>query len=77
MGIEEPPPDLDLTLLPDVPEAMRGRKFTITAQTVGLEKQHKVARSGRFEIHCDEPPILGGIDAHPQPLTYIAAGVGF
>ncbi|HWL65079.1 MAG TPA: hypothetical protein VNP73_03810 [Actinomycetota bacterium] len=30
-----------------------------------------------FEFYCDEPPSLGGENQFPQPLTYIAAGVGF
>lgn len=37
----------------------------------------KVGRHLHHEILCDEPPGLGGKDAHPQPLTYICAGVGF
>ena len=31
----------------------------------------------RFEVYCDEPPNLGGDDEFPQPLHYVAAGVGF
>ena len=30
-----------------------------------------------FEVYCDEPPSIGGDDEHPQPLHYVAAGVGF
>jgi hypothetical protein len=37
----------------------------------------KVGRHRHFEILCDEPADLGGHDTHPQPLTYICAGVGF
>ena len=37
----------------------------------------KVGRHRHHEILCDEPPGLGGKDTHPQPLTYICAGVGF
>ena len=37
----------------------------------------KIGRHRHHEILCDEPPGLGGGDAHPQPLTYICAGVGF
>ena len=41
------------------------------------ERLHKVARHRHFEIHCDEPTVpLGGEDRYPQPLTYIAAGLG-
>ncbi len=31
----------------------------------------------RFEVYCDEPPSIGGDDEYPQPLHYVAAGVGF
>ncbi len=37
----------------------------------------KIGRHRHHEILCDEPPGLGGSDTHPQPLTYICAGVGF
>ncbi|MGH2828075.1 MAG: hypothetical protein ACRDKF_14025 [Actinomycetota bacterium] len=49
-----------------------------------MKDQLKVAEAdvdegnGRtFEFYCDEPPSLGGQNKFPQPLTYIAAGVGF
>lgn len=71
------PPGTDLTQLDDVHPATRGRRFTMRADVQSLEKQHKVARYRNFEIHCDEPPLLGGDDNYPQPLTYLAAGVGF
>lgn len=62
----------------DLSDQIRGKLFTMTAdvETVG-DRQQKVARFRDFEIHCDEPHWLGGDDLHPQPLTYIAAGVGF
>ena len=27
-------------------------------------------------FYVDEPPILGGEGKHPQPLTYVAGGIG-
>lgn len=30
-----------------------------------------------FEILCDEPPFIGGDGLHPQPLNYVASGIGF
>jgi hypothetical protein len=48
-----------------------------------VKDQLKVAEAqsetseARFEFFCDEPPSLGGEDRYPQPLTYIAAAVGF
>jgi hypothetical protein len=42
-----------------------------------VEGQLKVAHVRQFEFFCDEPPSLGGQDRYPQPLHYVAAGVGF
>jgi uncharacterized OsmC-like protein len=68
---------IDWTRLDEIPADTRGRFFTMGARINGLEKQRKVARYRQFEFYCDEPPILGGEDAYPQPLTYLVAGVGF
>ena len=68
---------IDWTKLDEIPADTRGRFFTMGARINGLEKQRKVARYRQFEFYCDEPPILGGEDAYPQPLTYLVAGVGF
>lgn len=34
------------------------------------------AMGGEHVFYMDEPPALGGEDRYPQPLTYIAGGVG-
>lgn len=69
----------DITKEPDLPKAMRGKVFTVSAdmETIKMDRQLKVARFRHFEFFCDEPPIIGGDDEYPQPLTYLAAGVGF
>ncbi len=61
-----------------------GRRFAKSAHIRIVKDQLKVAdapaasdSSRRFEFFCDEPPELGGKDRFPQPLTYVAAGVGF
>ena len=60
----------------------RGHRFPMGAHIRIVHDQVKVAEidselGKRFEVHCDEPPNLGGDDEFPQPLHYIAAGVGF
>ena len=61
----------------------RGNRFAKTAHIRIVKDQLKVAEAqsetseARFEFFCDEPPSLGGEDRYPQPLTYIAAAVGF
>jgi hypothetical protein len=69
--------EIDLSQLPDIPESRRGAKRTHVAEAETLGKQLKVGRMRHFEVYCDEPPTLGGEDAYPQPLAYLAAAVGF
>lgn len=63
----------------ELPELATKGRFTITMgiDALALEGQRKVASTDRFQFFCDEPAHLGGNDEHPQPLTYVAAGVGF
>ncbi|OGL64163.1 MAG: hypothetical protein A3J27_13290 [Candidatus Tectomicrobia bacterium RIFCSPLOWO2_12_FULL_69_37] len=62
---------------PELPP--QGYAFTMTADTETLpgKGQLKAGRHRHFEVFCDEPPRIGGQDAYPQPLCYIAMGVGF
>lgn len=62
----------------------KGRRFPKSARIRIVAGQLKVASAeaeenpaGSFEFYSDEPSALGGEDRHPQPLTYVAAGVGF
>jgi hypothetical protein len=64
-------PSLDA---PDLPQ--RPYEFVMETEVESLEKMHKVARHRSFEIHVDEPAHLKGDDNHPQPLIYVAAGLG-
>lgn len=63
------PPGLD----PDVLE----RSITHDALTVNLRDMLHEASIRQFIFHSDEPPELGGDDAHPRPLDYLLAAVGF
>ncbi len=67
----------DVTKHPEFSDNVRGRLITMSATTRCIEKQLKVATERKFEFFSDEPQYLGGDDNHPQPLTYISAGVGF
>jgi hypothetical protein len=60
----------------------RGNRFAMGAHIRIVHDQVKIAEidselGKRFEVHCDEPPNLGGDDEFPQPLHYIAAAIGF
>jgi len=59
---------------PELPQ--RPYEFVMETEVESLEKMHKVARHRKFEIHVDEPEHLKGDDNHPQPLIYVAAGLG-
>lgn len=67
----------DITTLPDFVDKMRGKSVTMGADIKSLGKQLKSATYRDFEFRCDEPEWLGGEDNYPQPLTYLAAAVGF
>ncbi len=61
----------------DVPELpVRPYEFVMETEVESLEKMHKVGRHRKFEIHVDEPAHLKGDDNHPQPLIYVATGIG-
>ena len=66
---------IDQTKLPELPA--RTLRVTMGADIDIVDGQLKVAHSRGFEFFCDEPPQIGGEDRYPQPLTYVAAGVGF
>ena len=55
-----------------------GYEITMLAETETMDDgQLKIGRFRHFEVFSDEPPRIGGEDRYPQPLTYIAMGVGF
>ncbi len=66
---------IDMTKLPDFPPGFRRIVYRAEAETV--DGQLKVGRQRHHEFYCDEPPAIGGHDRYPQPLAYLAAGIGF
>ena len=61
---------------PELPKG--GYVLTMGADCETLEGgQLKIGRFRHYEVYCDEPARIGGSDEYPQPLTYIAMGVGF
>ena len=64
-------PSIDAPELPPQPY-----EFVMETEVESLEKMHKVARHRKFEIHVDEPAHLKGDDNYPQPLIYVASGLG-
>lgn len=64
-------PSIDAPELPS-----RAYELIMETDVESLEKMHKVARHRKFEIHVDEPAHLKGDDNYPQPLIYVATGIG-
>ena len=64
-------PSLDAADLP-----AKAYEFVMETDVESLEKMHKVGRHRKFEIHVDEPAHLKGDDNYPQPLIYVATGIG-
>lgn len=50
---------------------------TIRINATHLERMHHRGTIGDFVIESDEPPSLGGEDAHPKPLDYLTAAIAF
>jgi uncharacterized OsmC-like protein len=79
--------DMDLTKLPPRedagfeikhtgPDGMRATLFCST-QTVEGKHMLKVGQFGHHTVMCDEGPMIGGDDAYPPPIAYMALGMGF
>ena len=64
-------PSLDAPELPQKPY-----EFVMETEVESLDNMHKVGRHRKFEIHVDEPAHMKGDDNHPQPLIYVATGLG-
>jgi hypothetical protein len=82
-------PVVDLSTRQPTPIPPGGRHITMGADIEIVEGHLKLARGGSstaaggaqdesqmFEFYSDEPPFLGGEGRHPQPLLYLAAGIG-
>ena len=57
---------------PDILE----RVVTVEAKTENIRGMLHRANTHHFTFYSDEGPELGGDDAHPYPLDYVAAGIG-
>jgi hypothetical protein len=75
MVIRDPDPDVDY----DPMAAVTGpvRKSVAEAKVEVVQGMLKRGTSGRWEVLCDEPPDLGGLDLAPAPLEYFALALLF
>lgn len=91
MSQEQPRPVVHEGTPQPSPEALppEGRFISMGADIEIIDGHLKIARGGSstaaggkmggeaFEFYSDEPPFLGGEGRYPQPLLYLAAGIGF
>ena len=67
---------MERTAVPEgLDPAVRHREVSVQADGVHLERMRHEVRIRDMTIVSDEPESLGGDDAHPRPLDYVAAGV--
>ena len=52
-------------------------RFTVESTAEVVHDQLKRGNSGRWEVICDEPQWLGGLDAAPTPLSYFSLALLF
>lgn len=56
-----------------------GMRATLHCTTATVEGKHmlKIGHFARHTVMCDEGPMIGGDDAYPPPIAYMALGMGF
>lgn len=75
MVIRDPKPGVQYDPMARVTGPVRLSSVEATAEVV--QDQLKRGRAGRWEIVCDEPSGLGGLDVAPTPLQYFGMAVLF
>ena len=78
MVIGDPNPEVRYDPL----ETSRGGRLTVRQYKVDataeiVKDTIKRGKTGRWEIVCDETPILGGLAVAPAPMQYFAMAVLF
>ena len=75
MVIRDPNPDLQYD--PMAKAVGRLRAFSREATAEVVLDQLKRGKAGRWEVICDEPTSLGGLDTAPAPLDYLGLAILF
>ena len=75
MVIRDPKPGVQYDPMARVTGSVR--LSSVEATTEVVQDQLKRGRAGRWEIVCDEPTGLGGLDVAPTPLQYFGMAVLF
>ena len=75
MVIRDPKPDVEYDPMANAGGPVRESFAEASAEVV--EDQLKRGKAGRWEVICDEPADLGGLDIAPAPLEYFALALLF
>ena len=75
MVIRDPKPGVQYD--PMATATSRVREWALEATAEVVQDQLKRGKSSRWEIVCDEPAGLGGLDLAPAPLQYFAMAILF
>ena len=75
MVIRDPKPHVQYDPMATVKGPVRSAFVEADAEIV--EDQLKRGKGSHFEVLCDEPAGLGGLDVAPTPLHYFALGILF
>ena len=62
---------------PELPKGGVTTDQTVLCETIAGSMHLKRGTFGKFEVVSDEPPVIGGTDTAPTPMTYLAMATGF
>lgn len=62
---------------PELPPQGFAMNLTAEAESIEGEVHLKIGHARGFEIHSDEPALIGGSNRYPPPMAYLALGIGF
>ena len=62
---------------PELPAQGITNENEALTEVVEGELQLKRGTAGKFEVLCDEPVRIGGMDRYPSPMSYLAMAIGF
>ena len=75
MVIRDPKPNVEYDPMANTTGPVRESSVEASAEVV--DDQVKRGKAGRWEVICDEPADLGGLDLAPAPLQYFALALLF
>jgi hypothetical protein len=66
-----------ITDKPELPRQGVAMHIVADVESIEGEAHLKLGHSRGFDVYSDEPPLIGGTNTYPPPMSYLAMGVGF